>query len=341
MEVVNKTAKDRIPRIDAYGFERPEEFDYESYEEFLSRYLAVLTRRAVKWSKLLKETRAVEKTGKVKRYTRKGVPNEHRSLVWMIVSGAQAQMELNPGYFNKVLKEGENNGKLVEAILTDLNRTFPDNVQFRKTASPSLQSSLYNVLVAYGQHNQKVGYCQGMNFITGYLILVTKDEEKSFWLLDALIGHILPDYYSPEMIGLKIDQEVLGDLVKIKIPAVAELMDRHGVMWTLVVSRWFICLFIDILPVETVLRIWDCLFYEGSKVLFRVALTLIKQYQAFILEARNFPDVCDKFKEITKGRFVTECHFFMQRIFTDPGSLSRTTINKLREKHRVTLLNQE
>lgn len=50
--------------------------------------------------------------------------------------------------------------------------------------------------------------------------------------------------------GLKTDQEVLGELVKLKVPAVAELMERHGVMWTLVVSRWFICLFIDILPVE-------------------------------------------------------------------------------------------
>ena len=33
---------------------------------------------------------------------------------------------------------------------------------------------------------------QGMNFIAGYLLIITKDEEKSFWLMDALIGRILP-----------------------------------------------------------------------------------------------------------------------------------------------------
>lgn len=60
------------------------------------------------------------------------------------------------------------------------------------------------------------------------------------------------------------------------------------------------------------LRIWDCLFNEGSKIIFRVALTLIKQHQAFILEATSFADICEKFKEITKGNFVTECHTFMQ-----------------------------
>ncbi|XP_040589498.1 growth hormone-regulated TBC protein 1 isoform X2 [Mesocricetus auratus] len=281
-----QAARARVPRIDPYGFERPEDFDYEAYEEFFSTYLVILTKRAIKWSKLLKGSGGVRKS------------------------------------------------------LTDLNRTFPDNVRFRKTAEPCLQKTLYNVLLAYGLHNQGVGYCQGMNFIAGYLILITKNEEESFWLLDALVGRILPDYYSPAMLGLKTDQEVLAELVRMKLPAVAALMDDHGVLWTLLVSRWFICLFVDILPVETVLRIWDCLFNEGSKIIFRVALTLIKQHQEFILEANSVPDICDKFKQITKGDFVTECHTFMQKIFSEPGSLSMTTITRLRERCRAALLSQ-
>ncbi|CAH6787056.1 Grtp1 [Phodopus roborovskii] len=281
-----QAARARVPRIDPYGFERPEDFDYEAYEEFFSTYLVILTKRAIKWSKLLKGSDRIRKS------------------------------------------------------LTDLNRTFPDNVRFRKTSEPCLQKTLYNVLLAYGLHNQGVGYCQGMNFIAGYLILITKNEEESFWLLDALVGRILPDYYSPAMLGLKTDQEVLAELVRMKLPAVAALMDGHGVLWTLLVSRWFICLFVDILPVETVLRIWDCLFNEGSKIIFRVALTLIKQHQEFILEAKSVPDICDKFKQITKGDFVTECHTFMQKIFSEPGSLSMTTITRLRESCRATLLTQ-
>lgn len=45
-------------------------------------------------------------------------------------------------------------------------------------------------------HTQSDHHCvclfQGMNFIAGYLIIITKDEEKSFWLMDALLGRILP-----------------------------------------------------------------------------------------------------------------------------------------------------
>ncbi|MBN3322713.1 GRT1A protein, partial [Atractosteus spatula] len=305
-------------RIDPYGFERSEDFDYGSYEEFMSTYLQILTRRSIKWSwpsvtaMVCNQERCVcVCVLPVKRYVRKGIPNEHRSLIWMTASGAQEQMEKNPGYYRKLL-EAEHDAKLVDTIKTDLNRTFPDNIQFRKTAEPCLQHALFNVLVAYGHHNKNVGYCQGMNFITGYLIIVTKDEEKSFWLLEALLGRILPDYYTPAMLGLKTDQEVLGELVRLKVPAVSQIMVQHNVMWTLVVSRWFICLFIDILPVETVLRIWDCMFYEGSKIIFRVALTLIKHNQALILQGKNFPDICDKFKEIIHGAFVEDCHTFMQ-----------------------------
>ncbi|XP_037102674.1 growth hormone-regulated TBC protein 1-A [Syngnathus acus] len=334
------TAKDRVNRVDPYGFERPEDFDYESYEELMSEYLVVLTQRSIKWSKLLKSKRKVQRNVKLKRYIRKGIPNEHRALIWMAASGAQEQLEKNPGYYQALLK-AQHDPKLVETICTDLNRTFPDNVQFRKTSNPCLQKSLSNVLRAYGHHNAAVGYCQGMNFIAGYLLIITKDEEKSFWLMDALLGRILPDYYSPAMLGLKIDQEVLGELVRVKSPGVWKAMMDHNVMWTLVVSRWFICLFIDILPVETVLRIWDCLFYEGSKILFRVALTLIHHSRVQIEEAQSLPDICQIFKEITRGAFVEECHPFMQKIFTEPGSLPIATLTKLRAACRTQITAEE
>ncbi|XP_069553880.1 growth hormone-regulated TBC protein 1-A [Brachyistius frenatus] len=334
------TAKDRVGSVDPYGFERSKDFDYDSYEELMSEYLVVLTHRSIKWSKLLKGKSKVQKNVKLKRFVRKGIPNEHRAVIWMAASGAQDQLEKNPGYYQSLLS-AQHDPELVETIRTDLNRTFPDNVQFRKTSSPCLQKGLRNVLLSYGHHNPAVGYCQGMNFVAGYLLIITKDEEKSFWLMDALLGSILPDYYSPSMLGLKMDQEVLGELVKVKVPQVWQLMRDHNVMWTLVVSRWFICLYIDILPVETVLRIWDCLFYEGSKILFRVALTLIHRNQALIQQAQSLPDICQTFKQITHGPFVDECHTFMQKIFTEPGSLSMATLTKLRAKCRSRIIAEE
>lgn len=63
---------------------------------------------------------------------------------------------------------------------------------------------------------------------------------------------------------------------------------------------------------QTVLRIWDCLFYEGSKILFRVALTLISHHQNLISQAQSLPEICERFKQITHGEYVEDCHSFMQ-----------------------------
>lgn len=53
-----------LPSVDPYGFERSDDFDYSSYEELMSQYLVVLTRRSIKWSKLLKGKNRVHKNVK-------------------------------------------------------------------------------------------------------------------------------------------------------------------------------------------------------------------------------------------------------------------------------------
>lgn len=33
---------------------------------------------------------------------------------------------------------------------------------------------------------------------------------------------------------------------------------------------------------KSILRVWDCFFYEGRKILFRVALTILRQHESEI-----------------------------------------------------------
>ncbi|TNN34775.1 Growth hormone-regulated TBC protein 1-A [Liparis tanakae] len=141
----------------------------------------------------------------------------------MAASGAQERLEANRGYYQSLLAV-EHDTRLEESIHTDMHRTFPDNVLFRGKAAPSLQRALFNVLLAYGHHNPAVGYCQ--------------------------LTANMTDFYHPAMMGLKTDLEVLGELVKAKAPAVGQLMAQYPGIWTLLVSRWFICLYIDTLPIE-------------------------------------------------------------------------------------------
>lgn len=66
--------------------------------------------------------------------------------------------------------------------------------------------------------------------------------------------------------GLIADIGVLRELLKQRIPDVCQHLDNYGLPCAVITTKWFICLFAEVLPVETVLRIWDCMFAEGYKV---------------------------------------------------------------------------
>ncbi|XP_015602173.1 growth hormone-regulated TBC protein 1-A isoform X2 [Cephus cinctus] len=315
--------------VDEYGFERPSNFDYETYEEFMSEYLKVLAKRAKKWSNIIGEGKSLQRSITIKRYVRKGIPGEHRGMVWLSVSGGEDLKNASPDLYQRLLN-GPHNREVADIIKTDLPRTFPDNIFFNNTENH--QHQLYNVLLAFAHQNKTVGYCQGLNYIAGLLLLVTKNEETAFWLLKMLIEKILPEYYTPTMDGLLTDIDVLAELVRMKMPDVYQHVTNLGLPWAVITTKWFVCLFAEVLPIETTLRIWDCLFYEGSKIIFRVGLTLIKRNKENLLSCRDFTLLAECFKEITKDSIVVQCHDFMQSIFKVPGSLPGNTIAKLRSR---------
>lgn len=71
--------------MDEYGFERPHDFDYETYEEFMSEYLKVLAKMAKKWAKIIGEGKSLQRSITIKKYVRKGIPGEYRGLVIHII----------------------------------------------------------------------------------------------------------------------------------------------------------------------------------------------------------------------------------------------------------------
>ncbi|KAJ7382029.1 Growth hormone-regulated TBC protein 1 [Desmophyllum pertusum] len=180
----------------------------------------------------------------------------------------------------------------IRAQSPDIDRTFPDNIHFTNKQD-DLRPALYNVLVALRQTQPKN---RGLNYIAGLMLLIVRKEEAAFWLLDVIVGNILPDYYAKDMFGLQVEQEALREVVRAKMPDLFEHIEKLGVSYTIFSTKWFICLYIDVLPVETVLRIWDCLFYEGSKVILRVALTLLSLNKEKLLACRDFTQLCTAMK---------------------------------------------
>ncbi|KAL3233146.1 GTPase-activating protein GYP3 [Nakaseomyces bracarensis] len=265
------------------------------------------------------------KSEKLKRYVRKGIPAEWRGNAWWYFARGQDKLNKNKDVYDKLLAKMDQLMKTdkkkiqdLDIIERDLHRTFPDNLHFQhdtfKGQEPPLILSLRRVLVAFSLYNPKIGYCQSMNFLAGMLLLFL-DEERAFWMLVIITSRYLPGVHNVNLEGVNIDQAVLMLCIKEYLPEIWPFINpesrssnktsnslgvrntgipgiKNEFLYklppiTLCTASWFMGCFVGVMPVETTLRIWDCLFYEESHFLFKTSLAIFKLCENELIKIRS------------------------------------------------------
>ncbi|GMI85708.1 hypothetical protein like AT3G55020 [Hibiscus trionum] len=213
-------------------------------------------------------------------------------------------------------------------IEKDLPRTFPGH--------PALdgdgRNALRRLLTAYARHNPSVGYCQAMNFFAALLLLLMP-EENAFWTLKGIIDEYFNGYFSEEMIESQVDQLVFEELVRERFPKLVSHLDYLGVQVAWVTGPWFLSIFMNMLPWESVLRIWDVFLFEGNRdMIFRTALALIEFYGPALLATKDAGDAVTLLQSLASSTFdssqlvLTACMGYQ--------NVNEQTLCELREKHR-------
>jgi hypothetical protein len=64
-------------------------------------------------------------------------------------------------------------------------------------------------------------------------------------------------------------------------------LEQHSVDLSLFTFNWFLTVFVDNIPTETFLRIWDAYLYEGSKVRWLPASFSVGKMAASIIYCNN------------------------------------------------------
>mmetsp|Transcript_2385 Transcript_2385/g.3469 ORF Transcript_2385/g.3469 Transcript_2385/m.3469 type:complete len:449 (+) Transcript_2385:30-1376(+) len=221
-----------------------------------------------------------------------GIPPEFRSKVWLECVGVHKKIDLNRGYYDKMLDSDLHDSKhhtIIHQIELDLRRTFPKHPFFKHDESntPLGLVHLRHVLLAFSRRNPYIAYCQALNYIAGYLLLHFVEEE-AFWMLVMLLEEILPgDYYNPKLRGVRVDTKVLDHLISFYLPTIHRHFKKCEFDVSAIVISWFLRLYVEVFPVNTTLRIWDLIFNEGSKMLFRVVLGMLKINKQQVLKCHT------------------------------------------------------
>ncbi|KAH9523157.1 TBC1 domain member 1 [Bulinus truncatus] len=204
-------------------------------------------------------------------------------------------------YSRDYIVEAYSRDYIVEAYSRDYiveaysRRTFPCHPYFAKALGPG-QLELFNLLKAYSLLDPEVGYCQGLSFIVG-MLLMHMEEISAFHVLKYMMYDLgLRKQFRPNMTALQIKLYQLTRLLHDHYKDVYDHFETHEISPTLYAAPWFLTLFASQFPLGFVSRVFDMIFVQGIDCLFKVALMLIGSHRALILQCDSFESVVDFLK---------------------------------------------
>ncbi|KAJ3512445.1 hypothetical protein NM208_g15322 [Fusarium decemcellulare] len=231
---------------------------------------------------------------------RKGIPPPLRGVVWQSMSGAR----------DAVLEEqfdrfcGESSPYEV-IIGKDLGRSFPGVDMFRDPDGDG-QRMLGRVLKCFSLYDTKIGYCQGLAFLVGPLLMHMPDKQAFCVLVRLMERYDLRACFLPDLSGLHVRIFQFKELLRQSLPVLSSHLDELQVD-PAYVSQWFLSFFAVTCPLPMLFRIYDVIFAEGaSETLMRVALSLMRKNEARLLACTEMEDVM----QLLLSRGLWDCYHY-------------------------------
>uniref|UniRef100_T1JI64 Rab-GAP TBC domain-containing protein n=1 Tax=Strigamia maritima TaxID=126957 RepID=T1JI64_STRMM len=194
-------------------------------------------------------------------------------------------------------------------------RTFPHHPYFSLQLGPG-QLSLYNLLKAYSLLDKEVGYCQGLSFLAGVLLL-HMEENCAFEMLKHLLFHQgIRFQYKPDMVALQIQMYQLSRLIHDTYPDLYQHFENQEIAPTLYAAPWFLTMFASQFPLGFVARVFDLLFLDGMEVVFKVALVLLGNHKELIMQCTTFESVMEFLKTTLPSLGIIQMERVFNQVFT-------------------------
>ncbi|KAI9258474.1 rab-GTPase-TBC domain-containing protein [Sporodiniella umbellata] len=213
-----------------------------------------------------------------------GIPHKIRGLVWQSMAQASS-LNLESLYTQLSAETSPHYERIIQR---DLSRTFPQLDMFKDDGGEG-QLALGRILKAYSIYDTHVGYCQGLAFLAGPL-LITMPEDQAFCTFVRLMEtYEMRTMFTLNMEGLHLRLHQFHQLLNETCPALGDHLASHGIQVAMFASQWYLTLFAYTFPISLVLRIYDLVFAEGAvETITRVAIAVMQKNEARLLAMDDF-----------------------------------------------------
>ncbi|EGG21568.1 ankyrin repeat-containing protein [Cavenderia fasciculata] len=270
--------------------------DQEEPAELTREQIELELSRAAKWCRMMKNwVPGKKRPSKVDSRAIKGIPDRVRGQAWRLLSESDLMLQKNKTLYESLLEQSSQSELVIDL---DVNRASRNHIYFRERYGQG-QISLFNVLKAYSNYDQEIGYTQGMSSIATLLVMYLPENE-AFWTMERIMNK--PEYGMRDLFtsGLpKVHQMmyVYDRLLEQHVPLVYKHFESMSIASVIYATKWFIICFLDTLPFSICLRLWDLIFSKGYNIVYSVAITLIKMNERNLLD-KPFEDCFQVFKSI-------------------------------------------
>ena len=246
----------------------------------------------------------------------KGPPDCFRWSSWCIINNLPIDRN-NTIYENYTNMSLEKENK--DRIIRDIERTFSER-QIDKRELRKMERSLYRVLKAFWNIDKVVGYCQGMNLLVGFLLILSDfNERDTFYILISNFSQTFKprkkyDYnfrglFSEEFPLLHFLNYIFDSLLNLYAHDLKNHLDKMDMPLDLWMGKWLQTVFTIILPINWCQRLWDNIFAENIFFMVKFGIAFTLMIKDDLMKMNEELEILNYFKEFEKSSLGEENEF--------------------------------
>ena len=243
---------------------------------------------------------------------KKGPPESLRWISWMIILNIPENRNdsiYREFLFMNVEEKSDNQ------IKKDLNRTINENniTEMKRTLSDRNEKKdiLYRVLRVLSNIDIECGYCQGINFITEFLLEISDyNEYETFYMLISLFSKNFDNnfnirgFFINKFPLLECYLYIFDHILEKENPEINNHIKKMEIPHEAWIGKWIQTLYTICLPYYLNYRIWDNILSTGLFFIISFSISLIDIISKDILslkDAFDFSDYIKNFFNVTYG----------------------------------------
>ena len=249
-----------------------------------------------------------------------GPPDFLRPIIWKIILEKKDKRKNRP-CMEEFLNLKNNNISDLKQIDKDINRTFIINESDDSATIDQIDdekiNKLKNVLIALSNYNSEIGYTQGMNNIIGFLLKVTKFDEKEAFdlailIMDKINGNFIKDFPLLKKNLIKFNNEFSRRNNKL-----FNHFKAHDIPDELWISKWLQTLFTINFPFNEICRLWDSLIVYGFDFIIYLSLSIIYFAEDNLLKFDDSSDIINHLNEMMNPNIGIKKFFEFEHDYKD------------------------